>query len=117
MNQHHDHADAYRAAMNAAMDQLDLICQESNWLTNRLHQLDTAVETLKPMIGLGEQRFEEDRLLISESIETAAEPAQADGLIPQTVEIELPKLVPQKTSESHDPIQRRIDSMFGRAVA
>lgn len=107
------HACAYRAAMNAAMDQLDLTCQESKRLTDRLHQLDTVVEMLKPLIGLGTQTFVEDRL----PIETAAEPAQADGLTPHTVEIKLPKLVPQKTRESQDPIQRRMDSMLSRAVA
>ena len=116
MNQQ-DHAGAYRAAMNAAMDELDLICQESKRLTNRLHQLDTVVEMLKPLIGLGKQTFVEDRLPVSESIETAAEPVQADGLTPQMVGIELPKLVPQKTRESQGPIQCRIDSMLGRAVA
>jgi hypothetical protein len=116
MNQQ-DHAGAYRAATNAAMDELDLICQESKQLTNLLHQLDIVVEMLKPLIGLGKQTFGGDREPVSESMEMASEPVYADGLTPQTIEIELPKLVPQKTSKSQDPIQRRIDSMLGRAVA
>jgi hypothetical protein len=108
-----DHAGAYRAAM----DELDLICQESKRLTNRRYQLDTVVEMLKPLIGLGKQTFVEDRRSLSESMETAAEPVHADGLTPQTVEIALPKLVPRKTSESQNPIQCLIDSRLGRAVA
>lgn len=116
MNQQ-DYGGAYRAAMNAAMDELDRICQESKQLTNRLYQIDTVVEMLKPLIGLGKQTFVEDRLPVSESIETAADPVHADGLTPQAVEIEHPKLVPQKTSESQDPIRFGIDSMLGRAVA
>ena len=116
MNQQ-DHAGTYRAAINAAMDELGLICQESERLTNRLHQLDTVVELLKPLIGLGKQTFVEDRRPVSASMETAAEPVQADGLTPHMVGIAIPQVVPQKLIESADPIQRRIDSMLGRAVA
>ena len=117
MNQQQDHAGAYRAAMNAAMDDLDLICQESERLTNRLHQLDTVVEMLKPLIGLGKQTFVEDRLTESESMETAPEPVHADRLTPLMVGNAIPQIVPQRSIESADPIQRRIDEMLGRAVA
>ena len=115
MNQQ-DNAGAYRAAIEAAMDELDFICQESERLRNRQYQFESVVEVLKPLIGSGEQRWE-DRLLVSDSIETAAEPAQADGSTLQTAEIALPQLVPQKMSESADPVQRRIDSILGLAVA
>ena len=39
MNQQ-EHAGAYRAAIEAAMNELDFICQESERLKNRQYQLD-----------------------------------------------------------------------------
>ncbi len=116
MNQQ-DQAGVYRAAVDAAMDELDLICQESERLRNRMYQLDTVVEVLKPLIGSGEQTLVEDRRPVSESIETGAEPVNADESTLQLAEIALPQLVPQKKSESQDPIQRRIDSILGLAFA
>ena len=110
------HAGAYCAAMNAAMDELDLIGQESQRLRNRLYQLDTVVESLKPLMALDERTAVEDRRPVSESIETAAEPVPAD-LTPQMVGIAIPQVVPQKLIESTDPIQRRINSVLGLAVA
>jgi len=74
MNQQ-EHAGAYCAALNAAMNGLDLVCLESKRPTNR------------------------------------------DELIPQTIKIEPPKLVHQKTSKSQDPIRRWIDLMLGQAAA
>jgi len=111
------HAGAYRAAIDAAMDELDLVSRESERLKNRMYQLDSVVEVLKPMIGLGEKTVVEDRRLVSESIETAAEPVYAEVLTPQPDEIALPQFVPQTKGESADPIQRRIDSILGLAIA
>src|SRR6516165_3875049 len=109
-------AGAYCAAMNAAMDELSLICQESGRLRNRLYQLDTVVEALKPLMALDERTAVEDRRPVSESSETAAEPVTVD-LTPQMVGIAIPQVVPQKLIESTDPIQRRIDSVLGLAFA
>jgi hypothetical protein len=108
---------AYCAAMNSAMDELDLIRQESDRLRNRLYQIDTVVEALKPLIVLDERTVVEDRHPVSESIETAAEPVHADRLTQQMVGIAIPQVVPQKMIESADPIQRRINSVLGLAVA
>jgi len=93
MNQQ-GNAGAYRAAIEAAMDELDVIRQELERLRNRQYQFERVAEVLKPLIGSGEQMVEEG-------------PA----------EIALPQLVPQKMSESADPVQRRIDSILGLAVA
>jgi hypothetical protein len=110
-----DHAGAYCAAMNAAMDELDFICQESDRLRNRLYQLDTVVEALKPLMVLGERTVGEDPHSLSESI--AAEPVNADRLTAQMAGIARPQVEPQKMIESTDPIRRRIDSVLGLAVA
>ncbi len=57
---------------------------------------------------------EEDRPAY-ESIEMAAEPERADGLTRKWDRI--PHLATRKTSESAAPIQGRIDSVLGLAVA
>ena len=44
------HDDAYRSAMNAATEQLSRINREFLGLSNRIHQLDAAVEALKPLL-------------------------------------------------------------------
>ena len=44
MNQQ-DHAGAFRAAIEAAMGELDFICQESERLRNRMYLLDIVVES------------------------------------------------------------------------
>ena len=93
MNQQ-ENAGAYRAAIETAMDELNFICQELERLRNRQYQFERVAEVLKPLIGSGEQMVEQD-------------PA----------EIAVPQLVPQKMSESADPVQRRIDSILGLAVA
>jgi len=101
------HDGAYRAAIEAAMDELDFICQESERLRNRQYQFEKVVEVLKPLIGSGEQTV----------VETASKPMLADEWTPQATEIALPQLISQKQSESSDPVQRRIDSVLGLALA
>ncbi len=108
---------AYHAAFEAAMEELDRICQESERLRNRQHQLDTVVEVLKPLIGSREQTVLQHRRPVSDSIEMVTEPMHPDELNLQPAEIAPSKLVPQMKSESADPIQRRIDSILGLAVA
>jgi hypothetical protein len=110
-------AGAYCAAMNAAMDELDLIYQESNRLRNRLNHLGTVVEALKPLIVLDERTVVEDRHPVSKSIETAADPVHEDRLIPQMVAVATPQVEPQKMTETVDPIQRRVSSVLGLAFA
>lgn len=94
---------AYCAAMNAAMDDLDRIDQESERLKNRLYQLDAAVEALKPMIVLGSGT--EVRHPAAESMEMAAEPVHADRWS-----------APQNLTAA-DPIHRRINSVLGLSFA
>ena len=109
-------AGAYRVAIDAAMNELNLISRETERLRNRMYQLDSVVEVLKSLIGSGEQTLVEDRRPASESIETAAEPVQAEVSTFQPVEIALTQPVPQK-SGSADPVQRRINSILGLALA
>ncbi len=116
MNQQ-EHAGAYRAAIEAAMDELDLICQGLERLRNRQYQFESVVEVLKPLIGSGEQTVVEDHRYVSDSIDAAIEPVHTDESTLQTAEIALPQFVSQQKSESADPIQRRIDSILGLAFA
>lgn len=111
------HDDAYRVAMNAAMDKLGLIDEEASRLSNRMHQLDSLVEALNPFMRSSEQTSVEDRRPVYKSIDSPAEPVHADELTPQIVGSAIPEVVPQKIIESADPIQRRINSVLGLAVA
>ena len=108
---------AYCAAMNSALVDLDRICQESERLKNRPHQLDEAIEALKPMIVFGDRTIVEASRPVAEPIEEASKPMLEDQLTPQMVGTALPKIVPMYLIESADPIQRRIDSDLGLAVA
>ena len=103
------HESAYRSAMNQAMDQLGLINEEGMSVRNRMEQLDLVLEALKPFLGAAE-----DRGPISKSIESPAEPVLP---APQMVETPVPDAVPPKMIEATDPIQRRINSVLGLAVA
>jgi hypothetical protein len=94
------HESAYRSAINEAMDQLGVIKEEGMSVRNRMEQLQLVLEALKPFLGVAE-----DRRPISRSIESPVEPVPA----PQVVEISVPKAT--------DPIQRRINSVLGLAVA
>ena len=116
MNQQ-GNAGAYRAAIEAAMDELDLISRESERLRNRQRQLDTLVRVLAPLSGSGEQTVAEDRRPVSDLVEIAPDPVYAHESILQPAEIALPQFVSQQKSESADPIQRRIDSILGLAFA
>ena len=100
--------DAYRSAMNQAMDQLGLINEEGVKVRNRMEQLDLVLEALKPFLGAAE-----DRRPISKSIESPAEPKPA----PQLVETPVLNAVSPKMIETTDPILRRINSVLGLAVA
>lgn len=111
------HEGAYRSAMNAAMDELGIINEEARRMSNRLYQLDSLLEALKPFMRSGEQTAMEDRGPMYESMESAAEPVHAVGLKPQMVGSAIPEVVPHKLIESADPIQRRINSVLGLAVA
>ena len=103
--------------MNAAMDKLGLIDEEASRLSNRMHQLDSLVEALNPFMRSSEQTSVEDRRPVYKSIDSPAEPVHADELTPQIVGSAIPEVVPQKIIESADPIQRRINSVLGLAVA
>ena len=111
------HDDAYLSAMNAAIGNLGLINEEAKRVSNRMDQLDSVLEALKPFMCTSEQAAVEDRHLGCESIEATAEPLHPIELAPQMVAIAIPPVVPQKMIESADPIQRRINSVLGLAVA
>jgi hypothetical protein len=82
-----------------------------------MDQLNSVLEALKPFMRSGGQTAVGDRRPIHESIESAPEPVQANGLTVQMVRTTIPQVVPQKMIESTDPIQRRINSVLGLAVA
>jgi hypothetical protein len=109
--------EAYRSAMNAAVEKLGVINEEGIRVSNRMHQLDSLLEALLPFIRSGEQTPVEDHLQIYKPIESAPEPVHANGLGPQMVGSAIPDIVPQRLLESADPIQRRINSVLGLAVA
>jgi hypothetical protein len=94
--------------MNEAMDQLDLINEEAISVRNRMEQFDVVLEALKPFLEAAE-----DRRPISKLIEPVAEPVPA----PQMVGIPFPNAVPPKMIEASDPLQHRINSALGLAVA
>lgn len=108
---------AYCAAMNVAMDDLDRICQESERLKDRQSQLDGVLEALKSLLVSGERTAVEVSHTVAEPIEMVAEPVNTDQLAPQMVGTAIPQIVPQNLIESADPIQRRINSVLGLAVA
>jgi len=110
------HSGAYGTALDTAMEELDFICEKLERLRNRVTQLDTLAEVLKPLIGSGEQLVADNRRPAFDLIEPARDPVQTNEPSFRLAEIELPELVPQK-SESADPIQGRIDSILGMAVA
>jgi len=113
----HQGDDAYRFAMNAAMDKLGTIDEESKRLSNRVHQLDSLLEALKPFMTSREQTAAEDRQPMYRSIDRAAESVHANELTPQMIGLAIPQVVPQQMIESTDPIQRRINSVLGLAIA
>ncbi len=108
---------AYCAAMKVALDDLNRICRESESLKNRLHQLDAVLEALKPMMALGERTAIEAPHPAAKAIGTTAEPVHADQSTVQMVGTALPQVVPMNLIEPADPIQRRINSVLGLAVA
>lgn len=112
---HQDHDLAYRSAMSAALGELGSINEEIISVSKRMHQLDSALEALKPFLRSRQETATEDNRPTSESISVVAEPVHADQLIPHGNAI--PEVMPQKIIESSDPIQRRINSVLGLAVA
>ena len=107
---------AYRAAMNAAMDDLDRICRESEHLKIRLHQLDAAAEALKPFMDRREPRIESSHT-VDESIEMNLKLSQLSESAIQMVGSALPEIVPTNLIQPEEPIRRRINSVLGLAVA
>lgn len=89
---------AYRSAMNAARDEWQSINEEATRVSSRMSQLGSLLEALKPFLRSGEQTVAEN-------------PPNA----PQKVAVRY--VAPTKRIESEDPIQRRINSALGLAVA
>jgi len=87
--------------MNAAKDKLGLIHEEAIRLSNRMNQLDSVLKALKPFL----------------KVESATKQVPANGCTPQKVGIAVPGAVPPKMIESADPIQSRISSALGLALA
>ena len=106
------HVSAYRSAMNAAMDKLGLLREEAIRVSNRMDQLDSILEALKPFLTAAEERSQ-----VYKSVESATKQVPTNGCTLPKVGIAVPAAVPPKMIESTDPIQRRINSALGLAVA
>jgi len=50
---HQAYAGTYRAAMEAATVELDGLFEEAKRLRNRMEQIDSAINALKPLMGSG----------------------------------------------------------------
>ena len=107
---HASHIAAYRSAMSAAMNQLDCIHEEAKRLRNRMEYLDSLLAALKPFLRSREQIVAEEPSSMHEPMESYAEPQIMVGTA-------IPAVVPMELIESADPIQRRINSALGLAVA
>ena len=111
------HDGAYRSAMNAAMNKLGLINDEAIRVGNRMDQLNLVLEALEPFMRSGGQTPVADRRPVQESIDSTPEPMRTKDLTAQMLRIAITQAVTQKMTESEDPIQRRINSALGLAVA
>lgn len=45
---------SYRTAMEAAKVELDVLFEDAKRLRNRMEQVDSAINALKPLVGVGE---------------------------------------------------------------
>jgi hypothetical protein len=50
---HQANAVSYRAAMEAATEELDSLFEEAKRLRNRMEQIDSAITALKPLLASG----------------------------------------------------------------
>jgi len=48
---HQAYSDSYRVAMEAATGELDRLFEEAKRLRNRMEQIDSAINALKPLVG------------------------------------------------------------------
>jgi hypothetical protein len=48
---HQEHVGTYRAALEAAMGELDNLFEEARRLRNRMEQIDSAITALKPLLA------------------------------------------------------------------
>jgi hypothetical protein len=106
------HVSAYRSAMNAAMDKLGLLHEEAIRVSNRMDQLDSILEALKPFLTDAKVSSP-----VYKPAESVAKPVPGNGRTPPMVGIAVSDVGSQKMIESTDPIQRRINSALGLAVA
>jgi hypothetical protein len=67
---HQEYANTYRAAMDAAMGELDGLFEEAKRLRNRMEQIDSAISALRVLVGNGTE----------ESLAGGAHAQEADGL-------------------------------------
>ena len=103
--------ESYCAAFETALTELEQISYEFQQMRIRKERIEGVLQALKPLV---------------DSIDHAAQPKQSEQSSPQPVspviETEAPSYQPPTTpltrgNLSSDPIQRRIDSILGLAVA
>ena len=103
---------AYRAAVEMAAEELDQLFQEANRLRNRMEQLETVVAVLEPFLGEVEAQRHAFKSTVPE-VEMVHESAYSQP----TLEVVTRPVAQAKSLAVDDPIQRRIDSILGLAVA
>ena len=102
---------AYRAAVEMAAEELDQLFQEANRLRNRMEQLETVVAVLEPFLGEVDQRH------AFKSTVPEVEMVHESAYSQPTLEVVTRPVAQAKSLAVDDPIQRRIDSILGLAVA
>lgn len=109
------HDNSYRAAFLTASAELNEVFREVEQLRIRKDRVEKVMEALKPLLESNARDYERDLV----AVPFAPEPAQA------AVEYEAPSqpaaaapVAPRNEAPvSADPIQRRINSILGLAVA
>ena len=102
------HDNPYRAAFNAANEELNDVYREVEQLRIRKDRVEKVMDALKPLLDGQNVGWE------STSAPVSPEPTQhyAEPQAPVA-----PAPAYQDVSQSVDPVQRRIDSILGLAVA
>ena len=109
------HDNSYRAAFLTASAELNEVFREVEQLRIRKEQVEKVLEALQPLLGLAEQGLEGEAVntlpyeLAQRSAEYVPAPAQATVTAQAAPRYEAPA--------AGDPIQKRIDSILGLAVA
>lgn len=68
---HQSYAINYRAAMESATAELDGLFEEAKRLRNRMEQIDSAINALKPLLGVEQSEFNSELNPTKQQIDSA----------------------------------------------